>query len=526
MNASHWPEGPGEVPANRNGAKAGSPPDRRPLNVPDAVRRHRWLVALVLVVTWIGTVAFWSTMEPTYEAEALLAVSPVATTDERFVGTPVIREGIAARDVETIARLARTPAVADRAAAALKSPSDPEALLDRVEIAPVGQSYLVSVRARAEEPNDAAALADAFVNATVAARTARFQERLLDIIDALEQQVRATEPSVEAAIPLRERLASLQALRRAQDPSVQVASLADPPASPSSPGLPLVLAAATLAALVLGVGGAVLLDRADRRLRETTLSPERFSLPVMGRIPFASETRASGDGSAAESYGPEAEAYRTLGRNLTLLSRNGRGVNSILFTGLGATDGITTCAMKTGQALAQAGHRVALVLLDPRRLVSEVAERLGIEGATNVGSVLSARTGLREAVSAEPASGERLRIFVAGRDDVLPDGLGAFIAPVTVRAFVSDALALGVDYVLFDAWPLGPATDALAVASALDAVVVVARMQTTDVDRLAELTEILRGHGVEPRGVVVMPPARGSAVGRRARRGRGLVHES
>src|ERR687883_1154194 len=148
----------------------------------DRVRRRApAIVALVAVAA--GAAAVYSfTATKRYEARAELLVSPLPAHDRTFDGFGLPREGGAA--AETVARLVRTPEVAEAVQAQL-------GLRGSVSSHRVDGSQLVAVVGKASSPARAAQLANGFADALVAEQTARFQTTLATVIRRLRARLRA-----------------------------------------------------------------------------------------------------------------------------------------------------------------------------------------------------------------------------------------------------------------------------------------------------------------------------------------------
>src|SRR5690606_25252878 len=132
--------------------------------------------------------------------------------DPRFEGINVIRvTSVPGRDVETLARLVKTIPVARAAAATDGVGGDPQALLARITVAPVGGSFLVSVTAAAPTGEEAAALANAFAQGTIAVRSAAFREQVESRIDSVNAQLASDVLGAGTRAQLNARLDQLQA---------------------------------------------------------------------------------------------------------------------------------------------------------------------------------------------------------------------------------------------------------------------------------------------------------------------------
>ena len=183
------------------------------------------LLADTLTVAGAAAAAGYGLTAPMrYEATAKLLVTPVS--DPTFAGFDLVR------DADTAAALVRTPEVATAVRTQLRIDRSASSLLHDVQTHVEGESNVVDVTAEDTAAVSAAQLANAFVDALIAQRTATFQSELSATL--------ARTPS--------------DALRRLQgrpDPTLHRASTALAPTSSSSTNvavLALVGAGAGLAA--------------------------------------------------------------------------------------------------------------------------------------------------------------------------------------------------------------------------------------------------------------------------------------
>ncbi len=325
-----------------------------------------------------------------YKAEALLSVSPVSTGDDRFEGINVIREtSVPGRDVETLARLVKTIPVARAAAATEGVGGNPQALLSRVEVSPIGGSFLVSVTATAPTGEEAAALANAFAQGTIAVRSAAFREQVESRIESVNAQLASDVLGEGTRAELNTKLSQLQALRAADDPSLQLETLATVPDSPDSPPLLFVLAIAIVVGGIMAFGGAVAADTASSRVRTEGQLSERFNLAVLARVPKPAA------GAAAV-----ADAYRDLAQAIAVSRKDPDAPRSLLFTSAGDNEGCTAAAVEAARTLADAGQRVLLVDADLRQ--PTIARGFGLMPRTGTGSVLLGEVPLERAIENVP----------------------------------------------------------------------------------------------------------------------------
>lgn len=465
-----------------------------------ALARDHWRLMLVLIAFVVGAAVLAVNLtSKSYEAEAILSVSPVASSDHRFDGISVIREtSVPGRDVETLARLVKTTPVAQAAASSEGVSGSPEALLSKVTVTPIGGSFLVSVSAEGSTPEGAAALANAFAKGAVNVRSAQFREQVDGELKALQAQLSASAGLPDATIAqLNDRVASLQALEGANDPSVQLETEATKPDGPTTPPLKLIVAIALVVGVIVAFGGAVAVDTASSRVRTEGQLTERFNLPVLARIPK----------TPSGSPGQAVEGYRDLAQSIAVLRRDPNRPRSLLFTSAGDGENRTTAAVEAARMLADAGQRVLLIDTDLRQ--PAIHRILGIDAQYGTGSVMMGRVRLEEATVAVPGVRGSLEVL-SGYD---PDSVAAAVAmsPASVDALLTAGTAW-FDFIIFDGAPLGTVSDAIPVAGTVDDVIVVVRRGEAELARLARLADVLVRNDIVPSGLCLVDwPRRSSA---------------
>jgi capsular polysaccharide biosynthesis protein len=217
----------------------------------DRVRRRApAIVALAALAAGVAAV-YSLTATKRYEARAELLVSPLPADDKTFDGFGLPREGGAA--AETIARLVRTPEVAEAVQAEL-------GLRGSVSSHRVDGSQLVAVVGKASSAARAAQVANGFADALVAERTARFQATLATAIRRLRARLRAGVGGPAEQAALARRLSVLTGLVATRDPTLEVASTAVAPSDPVWPR-PWLIPVAAAAALAVATLASVLVPR-------------------------------------------------------------------------------------------------------------------------------------------------------------------------------------------------------------------------------------------------------------------------
>lgn len=290
-----------------------------------------------------------------------------------------------------------------------------------------------------------------------------------------------------------------------RESNVRVVDEALVPAAPYHPSLRRMASMGLAVGLLLGLGGALLLEFLDRTLKNADEVERLLGLPVLGVIPDLTDSRAGkghhgygygygsggkskrprAEGSASRRWlekkdgGPEdieliphsrprlavSEAYRSL-RTALLLS-TAEGLGTVVVTSAGAGEGKTVTAANLAVVMAQLGRKVLLIDADLRKprlhRVFHVSNRTGLVHALTGNAELD-DTLQRTAVS-------DLWVTPAGPTPPNPSELLA-------SSRMSDLLQMAktrFDLVIFDTPPVLAVTDAILVGAQSDGVVLCLR---------------------------------------------------
>lgn len=177
-----------------------------------------------------------------------------------------------------------------------------------------------------------------------------------------------------------------------QQADARVVSYASVPSRPSAPNKPVLLAAALVLALLLGLTLVFVIERLDQLSFSTSRELRQvLGLPVLGQIP---EVRAAARDQAAllEKTGSRssfAEAMR--GIRASLLLRTSEGTSQVvLVTSSLPGEGKTTTTVGLARAMAGMGHRVLTVDCDLRR--PRLHEVLGVPNHRGLAEYLEEET--------------------------------------------------------------------------------------------------------------------------------------
>jgi capsular exopolysaccharide synthesis family protein len=248
---------------------------------------------------------------------------------------------------------------------------------------------------------------------------------------------------------------------------VQLFRQADPPASPSSPRPMGDTLIGALLGLLLGSGVVWWRGEHRRRADEKQDAATVLGVPLLGEIP---EFVASADGralpAALEPHSPAAEAYDFLVESIGF-ALAAAGGQVIAVTSPRPGDGKTVTTLNLAVAMARDDRRVAVVDADERmRGLTKLADVADGPGLSDLGGELLARDALRHL---DLDGGGALEVVPAG---TALDDPAAFFRTGRFRRAIS-RLRDRADVVVVDSPPLLAVSDAAAIASQADAVVLV-----------------------------------------------------
>lgn len=472
--------------------------------------RDRWWVVALAVAVCIGSaIAYLAATPKTYKAYADMLVTPISANDDSVIGLGLIQtSNDPTRDVSTASRFITTTDVARRVVARLRLEDTPAALLKRVTAEPLAQSSVVTIIARSRSAKEAAAIANAFAEETVADRTATLRRQLdltIPILRARLTGLSAIER--QGATALSARLGALEALRGVPDPTISQTVRADVPDHASSPRPRLTLGAGVLAGLLLGLGGAFAAQAIDPRLRREEQLRAIYQVPILARVPQEPHSRKAGALTPEQLSSSAVEAYRTLRATLAASHSTDFRSHSVLVTGSTPGEGKSTTAINFAHSLVQTGNRVILIEADMHR--PTIGSALDLRPRYGLSSVLLRQVALEDALVTSELYGPDLQLLLVERP-----GLEAAdrLALPTARTLVADAEALA-DFVVIDSPPLTEVIDALPFAQEVGDILVVVRLNKSKIPRLLDLGEILGRHDLQPAGVVLVGVERSRGAG-------------
>lgn len=309
-----------------------------------------------------------------------------------------------------------------------------------------------------------------------------------------ELQAQASQ-AVSLWATLYEKYMSLRIAEALEQRGLEVIEVAEPGVK-VSPRITRNVILALFLGLILGIGMAFLVDYLDDTLKTREDFERYYETSIIGEIaratPAGEEEREIVYHTKPES--PAAEGFRNLRTNVQFLNLDG-STRLLMVTSANPKEGKTSVVMNLGAALAEMGRKVLVVEADLRRPVMDkfLAEKQD-KGITDV--IMGTAT-LEEAV-AETGS-ENLYVLMSGPKPPNP----AELVSSQAMQDLLDRLKEEYDYIIVDAPPVLAVSDAIAMASMMDGVLVVASHGIADRDAARHTMELLGKVETRILGVVI-----------------------
>jgi tyrosine-protein kinase Etk/Wzc len=292
-----------------------------------------------------------------------------------------------------------------------------------------------------------------------------------------------------------------QEARIAQASTISNVQIIDPAVTPKVPIKPNKkknLALGFILGLMLGVGLAFLLDYMDQTLKTTEEIKEKLGLNVFGiipRIPFADEDAKLPRKRLVTSLAPKTpvvEAFRALRTNLNYAT--GKKKNKIIMvTSSLPGEGKSTISGNLAVILSQTGAKVLLIGCDLRR--PQLFEMFGMKNEPGLVNLLTDN------------DKNAMRHLTNPRLDFLPSGTippnPAEILDSTRMFKLLEQARERYDYVVLDAPPVLPVTDAQILAPKADINLIVIEPCRVPEKAALQMVESLRSVDAKITGVIL-----------------------
>lgn len=320
-------------------------------------------------------------------------------------------------------------------------------------------------------------------------------------LNELERNAESTRALYQAFLDRYRQNLAAQGTERS---NASIMSLATVPGAPISPNFQAYLIGGLIAAVLLALGVALVLEFLEQGFRSRKELEDTLYLPALGAIPdlkSVKEARGSrGSPIEISDYILEnegslvAEAYRSV-RAALRIGREGQMGRSIAVTSSLPGEGKTTAALCLARSVARTGLKVVIIDCDVRRRSASrnLADKVDL-GAIDV---IQKTTTLDRALMLDEASGAYMLLqrAVAPQDYDL-------ISSREMKSII-DALAQKFDLVVLDTAPVLPVADARAIAAMADTTVLVVHWRKTATQVVARTLRELDQAGAKVAGTVL-----------------------
>jgi non-specific protein-tyrosine kinase len=449
-----------------------------------------WLTLFVAsgVLAAIAAFAISSVQPKVYEAKATLIVGQSLTSLN-----PDYTQLLASQQLSaTYAAVATHRPHLEAVIAKLGLDTTPVELAKHVDaVAPVSSS-LVVITAQAQDPAQAAAIANALSDELIAAsptiqgRQADLQASIAADLKATQAQVQDTQAQIDSLIGLTVRTAAQDAdlatlenrvvtlrstyaslLSYASASASNLLSISEPAVAPADAVSPRPLLNSLLAGL-LGLVAAIGIVVAVEFIRDPVKDPNDVQVAT-GLSTLGIIGRMKGDRGRPEIYRVAAllyprsavtEAYRALRANLDFASLDAP-VRTLLVTSAVPGEGKTVTATNLAVVLAQAGRRVILIDADLRK--PGVHTMFGLPNSLGLTSLIHHPVTAVEA-ALQRTEQDNLSVITTGP---LPPNPAELLGSQRMRTVLGDVLA-SCDVVVLDSPPVQAVADTVILSSFVD----------------------------------------------------------
>jgi capsular exopolysaccharide synthesis family protein len=465
------------------------------------VARRKWIVVLAVVLSTFTALVLTVLQSPVYSASSEVLVEPRGQ-DGLFQDGVV---GLNDRAIETEIQVIEGQAVRQRVQDDLDLAEPPP----DADAEPVGQTDVISISVRDGSASNVVTLADAYALAYIEVRREQAVEQLLaastevqTAIDGIQSQIDALDVDDPRRDSLVAQLASFNttldqlrvdaALRTGGATVIKSAEIPDSPVEPT-PARTIALAA--VVGLLIGLAGAFVVEYLDDKVRTQDDLEQVTERPVLAVVPI--DPPPDHRPIAMSQPGHETvESYRGLRTNLQFLGLD-RPIKVVQLTSSTSGEGKTTTSANLAVVLVQAGHRVALVDGDLRRpRLHEVFDVPQSPGFTDLLLGLDAKLVVNHV---EVDGGNRISLYTSG---TVPSNPSEMLSSRRTHQLIAE-MGNHYDFVIIDSAPVLPVSDSVALATAVDGVLVVAQSRRVTNDDVVETLARLDRVGAPVLGMVL-----------------------
>jgi capsular exopolysaccharide synthesis family protein len=436
-------------------------------------------LVVCVVLVGAGEYAIAKSKTKQYSASSALLFNATSISDE-VAGLQSSQGSVGSSSFQpTNVQLVKLGDTASQTAKALGDGYTPGRIRSSLAVGTVASTNIVKVTATATVPADAAKIANKYATLFVKAQQDSNRSYYVKALSTVESQIAGLTPAEKKGgqgLALQERAQTLATLSELPSDSVQIASHATVPTSPSSPHVFRDTVLGAVLGLVLGVIVMLLFERLDQRIRSVDDMENIYEVPLLGSVPRIDAL--SNMGSGREPRPVDLEPFRLLRAHLRYFSID-RPLRTVLVASAAPGSGKTTVSQNLALASAQAGSNVLLIEADLRR--PALAPALGIPPRLGLSDLLIGAVDLADAVVDIPVFSEESD---EGRDGALTLLTAGSATPPNPEAILdNDHMRLLLaevrgqyDLVVIDTPPLTIVPDAFPLLTDVDGVILIVRI--------------------------------------------------
>ncbi len=458
-----------------------------------ATLRRRWLIVAGVVLASVFVLAVSHAHKAkSYAATASVAFQSGTLSDSALQVAPA-GSSEPQREADTEVLVAHSPEVAQAVLRQLHLQGEAGELLREVKVEAAPNADILNIIATTGDPHTSARLANAFAVQYIAFRA---QSQLAGIETAqskLQQQIAALPAGSPERAALEQSLQRISAARAVAGGGANIIGRATPPTSPTGMSLSSAIAIGLLVGLAIAFALVFLLESLDRRIKSIEEFEREYRLSALAAIPQTAFRERS-----AALRGELLEPYRILRSALDFAAVT-RPLDTLMVTSAVSGEGKTTVAVDLAHTMALTGRRTVLIELDLRR--PTFAEHFDLNPDRGLTTALTGRGSLGELLVEPFPDLPNLLVLPAGR---IPHNPAELLGSARIDEIISE-LAAGESIVIVDAPPLNPVADAQVLLNdqAINAALLVGRVDRTTREEVRRARAILDRHIVEPVGLVV-----------------------
>lgn len=487
----------------------------------NVIRARKWVIIQAVIIVTLTALVVSLVQTPVYESEAQILIAETGTSSDIFGDLGISISSSAERGLSTQVQLMQVRPLLENTIAELDLGITPEQLAAKIEITAVGQTNVVTVVAKDEDPAVASAIANALASEFVGwsedynresinAAAAEVEERLkaakaeiLALGQEISDQGKTDELSAELAIAtgnyttLASKLEELRIQSQLETGAGRIVSPAVASIDPVEPSPMRNTALGLVVGLVFGLGMALLYEYLDNTIKSASEVEELTAAPLIGFIPSEKYEKDAARRATILTHpaSAAAEAYRVLRNNLDFINFE-HNISTLLVTSAAPNEGKSTLSANLAASLAQTGKRVVLVSCDFRKPTTE--QFFGVRNTIGLSDVLTGAHSLKSALQ-KPREDMSLLVLTSGK---LPPNPSELLGSEKMRDLL-EALKEWGDWVIIDSPPLLAVADGAAVARWCDGALVITHAGHSTRDAVKRAREMLDKVGARVLGSVV-----------------------